>query len=478
MSQYLDVVVLNRQPSLHPYNLQGLRAVSCEGEAIRLNPLLCRAIAGDFDGDTVAVHRPVDPYAQKEAWEKLRPAVNLRSSAGGQPLAKLDLDVALGIRLLGATEQGRQLLSQHAAPYPDANADALSARIGDCLNLGREPALRCLADLQHHGFSAATGWSVGLLDLSALDPVVAFSLDTAVLHEQVLAAIHRSPLVDAHAVEAVGGLEALVQVLGVRRPMPGFDPRLVKEDAPPGNMWYGLPDDLYFACVNGALSRLAEKKLTTSYAGDLTKSLVEACYDVAIGREDCGLADSRSPLTCRDPNPCQRCYGPDPGTGELLPLGAQVGIRAGMLIGERGTQLAMKTFHGGGTGVAVGTRLDQLWGLFGEGKFEWNGKPTRLAGLFGADTVAALGDQLLATFQRVTEGEIASVHAAVVLRRLWEVFRSQSGGRGSLLKRASLTNRPLVDATTRGQLGSFLMGGKEAPSGGEGKLALILGGTR
>ena len=57
----------------------------------------------------------------------------------------------------------------------------------------------------------------------------------------------------------------------------------------------------------------------------------------------------RSPMICREQSGlCQRCYGQSLATGELVELGAAVGIIAAQSIGEPGTQLTMRTFHTGG----------------------------------------------------------------------------------------------------------------------------------
>jgi len=42
---------------------------------------------------------------------------------------------------------------------------------------------------------------------------------------------------------------------------------------------------------------------------------------------------------------CATCYGRDLGRGELVELGAAVGIVAAQSIGEPGTQLTLRTFH-------------------------------------------------------------------------------------------------------------------------------------
>lgn len=59
----------------------------------------------------------------------------------------------------------------------------------------------------------------------------------------------------------------------------------------------------------------------------------------------------RSPLTCIMYRAiCQRCYGWDLVTENLIDTGEAIGIIAGQSIGEPGTQLTMRTFHTGGSG--------------------------------------------------------------------------------------------------------------------------------
>ncbi len=54
---------------------------------------------------------------------------------------------------------------------------------------------------------------------------------------------------------------------------------------------------------------------------------------------------------------CQKCYGRNLATGELVEVGETVGIMAAQSIGEPGTQLTMRTFHMGG--VAGGADITQ-----------------------------------------------------------------------------------------------------------------------
>ncbi len=66
----------------------------------------------------------------------------------------------------------------------------------------------------------------------------------------------------------------------------------------------------------------------------------------------------RSVLTCKTANGvCQKCYGRNLATGNLVETGEAVGIMAAQSIGEPGTQLTMRTFHTGG--VASGDDITQ-----------------------------------------------------------------------------------------------------------------------
>ena len=66
----------------------------------------------------------------------------------------------------------------------------------------------------------------------------------------------------------------------------------------------------------------------------------------------------RTVLTCGTVNGvCQKCYGRNLATGNLVEVGEAVGVMAAQSIGEPGTQLTMRTFHTGG--VAGGEDITQ-----------------------------------------------------------------------------------------------------------------------
>lgn len=62
-----DVVLVNRQPSLHRMSIMAHEARVVEGNSIRANSAVCAAYNLDFDGDEVNIHVPQGEAAQAEA---------------------------------------------------------------------------------------------------------------------------------------------------------------------------------------------------------------------------------------------------------------------------------------------------------------------------------------------------------------------------------------------------------------------------
>ncbi|OGG69426.1 DNA-directed RNA polymerase subunit beta' [Candidatus Kaiserbacteria bacterium RIFCSPHIGHO2_12_FULL_53_13] len=177
----------------------------------------------------------------------------------------------------------------------------------------------------------------------------------------------------------------------------------------------GLTPIEYFISTHGARKGLADTALNTARAGYLTRRLFDVAHDVVVLTGDCGTKEGvtilrpgkeniggsftdrtvgrilaedivvggsvlfkrnhllsrddakaieessaeqvsvRSPMTCKVARGvCQKCYGVDLTTGELVDLGEAVGVIAAQAIGEPGTQLTMRTFHTGGVATAGG----------------------------------------------------------------------------------------------------------------------------
>lgn len=190
------------------------------------------------------------------------------------------------------------------------------------------------------------------------------------------------------------------------------------------NFREGLSIFEYVTSSRGSRKGLTDSALKTADAGYLTRRLCDVSHDAIIRAEDCGsdegveifrqgerekvfaqrfigrfaaadvvkgktvllkkgefiddemakklAADEvesvtvRSPLTCHMPiGLCQKCYGWDFSTKNLVSIGTPVGIIAAQSIGEPGTQLTMRVKHSGGiVGLDVTQGLPRVEELF------------------------------------------------------------------------------------------------------------------
>jgi DNA-directed RNA polymerase subunit beta' len=172
----------------------------------------------------------------------------------------------------------------------------------------------------------------------------------------------------------------------------------------------GFTSNDYFVSSHGTRKGRTDTALRTAEAGYLTRRLIDVSQDLIVTEEDCktttgltidlsdkdefdrdlsqqilgrvlagDIKDSNgkvaikknqeisseiisqikkiepeevevySPLTCQSSHGiCQKCYGHDLSTHEMVELGTAIGIIAAQSIGEPGTQLTMRTFHVGG----------------------------------------------------------------------------------------------------------------------------------
>lgn len=173
----------------------------------------------------------------------------------------------------------------------------------------------------------------------------------------------------------------------------------------------GLTPIEYFISTHGARKGLADTALNTARAGYLTRRLFDVAHDVVVLEDDCGTKEGvvinrpgkeniggsfadrivgrvlaeeagafkrghlltrddakaieddasvdavtvRSPMTCKVARGvCQKCYGTDLTSQQLVDVGEAIGVIAAQAIGEPGTQLTMRTFHTGGVATAGG----------------------------------------------------------------------------------------------------------------------------
>lgn len=100
-----DIVLFNRQPSLHLGSMMGYRVLICKGSrTFRLN-LACTGVSNaDYDGDEMNVHVPQDPASQAEARLLMSVPQHIVSAQSNKPSIGLVQDTLIGAWLLSAED--------------------------------------------------------------------------------------------------------------------------------------------------------------------------------------------------------------------------------------------------------------------------------------------------------------------------------------------------------------------------------------
>ena len=99
-----DLVVFNRQPSLHKFSTMAHRAKIMPGSTLRLNLSCTTAYNADFDGDEMNLHLLQSPLAIEEARGLMSVTNNVVSPQSNRPVIAIVQDTLLGASLL--TEVG------------------------------------------------------------------------------------------------------------------------------------------------------------------------------------------------------------------------------------------------------------------------------------------------------------------------------------------------------------------------------------
>jgi DNA-directed RNA polymerase subunit A' len=81
-----DIVLFNRQPSLHRMSIMAHRIKVMDGKTFRLNPAVCPPYNADFDGDEMNLHVPQTEEARAEAAILIAVQENILSPRFGGPI--------------------------------------------------------------------------------------------------------------------------------------------------------------------------------------------------------------------------------------------------------------------------------------------------------------------------------------------------------------------------------------------------------
>jgi DNA-directed RNA polymerase III subunit RPC1 len=78
-----DVVIFNRQPSLHRISMMGFRVKVSEGKTLRFNECVCTPFNADFDGDEMNIHVPQTLEARSETLHLMGVTQNIVTPKSG-----------------------------------------------------------------------------------------------------------------------------------------------------------------------------------------------------------------------------------------------------------------------------------------------------------------------------------------------------------------------------------------------------------
>jgi DNA-directed RNA polymerase II subunit RPB1 len=95
-----DVVIVNRQPSLHKASMMCHRAVINPGGSIRLSPNVVAPYNGDFDGDEMNLHVPQSISTVTEIFLLALSSMQIISNQTSSPIIGLSHDNTLGMHLM------------------------------------------------------------------------------------------------------------------------------------------------------------------------------------------------------------------------------------------------------------------------------------------------------------------------------------------------------------------------------------------
>jgi hypothetical protein len=101
-------LVLNREPSLHRFNVRASKPVLVRDLAIHLHPMHCKGYNGDFDGDTMSVSLPVTKRAQEDVYKNMSVRNNIINHKDNSMIISHAQDIVLGLYYLTMLEDNRE----------------------------------------------------------------------------------------------------------------------------------------------------------------------------------------------------------------------------------------------------------------------------------------------------------------------------------------------------------------------------------
>lgn len=100
-----DVVLFNRQPSLHRLSIMAMRAKVMPWRTLRFNECVCNPFNADFDGDEMNLHLPQTQEARAESLLLMSTVANLRTPKNGAMMICANQDFLTTAYLISKKDQ-------------------------------------------------------------------------------------------------------------------------------------------------------------------------------------------------------------------------------------------------------------------------------------------------------------------------------------------------------------------------------------
>jgi DNA-directed RNA polymerase beta' subunit len=412
-----EVCILNRQPSLHRLSMLGFKIKVSLDNIIKVPPLICSPYNADFDGDQMAVYVPITPEAKQEVIEKMFVTRNFFSPSNEKLTTTPNQDVILGIYFVTMektpVENGRDLFQKCLPPdFRKINQTIKKKELLEILdeikeNYPSEVVASTLDGVKRLGFKFAThiGTTMSIEDFRVEESSVIKSkiYGNKKTKDQLVASLDRrldeylkrrfkySYIIESGA---RGSWDQVKQLVLTRGFISNFEGEILPIPIK-SSLLEGLNEEEFFYSTYGARKGLLDVALNTGVSGYLSRKLIFACANLQLDKEldDCGTEDFlnirvttdrkarmlvrryikhekglklitkenykeligedvevRSPIFCQSPKICKTCYGDLYKT-----LNTKfIGIVAAQTLGERSTQLVLRTFHTSGSASIKG----------------------------------------------------------------------------------------------------------------------------
>jgi len=409
------VCILNRQPSLHRLGMLGFNIKVSKDSVIKVHPLICHPFNADFDGDQMAMYVPLSEETIQEVKDKMFVTKNLISPANEELTTVPSQDIVLGVYYLtsrrfdtddfNGIEFFNSLLPEGFREITQTVDEKILIKLlKDVHKEYPDQIVEILDSMKKTGFyySTLSGCTLSLDDflIPDADTIKNYIYDTGDIYEslrrsgsETVLQFLRDNFKYADLIEsgARGSWDQARQLCLSRGYVSNFKGEI--HDKPiVNNLTDGLTQEEFFDSTYGCRKGLLDTALNTGTSGYLSRKLIFTCANLQLSEtmDDCGTKDFlkvevtnekkasclvnrfmkdgkelklitskncndvigktieiRSPIFCTSERICKTCYG-----NLYKTLNSHyIGIIAAQTLGEKSTQLVLRTFHTSGSAI-------------------------------------------------------------------------------------------------------------------------------